>query len=161
MAMSPVFLKPVDQAARWAQKSSLWPMVFGLACCSIEMMALVISRYDIARFGAEAFRATPRQADLLIVPGRVSVKMAPVIKQLYAQMPDPKWVMAMGACASSGGVFNNYAVVQGVDRILPVDVYVPGCPPTPEAVLYGFIKLQEKIQKNDPQAGLPMVKAHA
>ncbi len=129
----------------WAQKNALWPATFGLACCAIEMMAMANSRWDAARFGAEVFRASPRQADLMIVSGRVSQKMAPILKQIYDQMPDPKWVMAMGACSSCGGIFNNYAIVQGVDRVVPVDVYVPGCPPGPEALLYGIIKLQEKI----------------
>ena len=129
----------------WAQKNALWPATFGLACCAIEMMAMANSRWDAARFGAEVFRASPRQADLMIVSGRVSQKMAPVLKRIYQQMPDPKWVIAMGACSSCGGIFNNYAIVQGVDRVIPVDVYVPGCPPGPEALLYGVIKLQEKI----------------
>ena len=129
----------------WAQKNALWPATFGLPCCAIEMMAMANSRYDSARFVAEEFRASPRQADLMIVSGRVSQKMAPILKQIYDQMPEPKWVMSMGACASCGGVFNNYSIVQGVDRVVPVDVYVPGCPPGPEALLYGLIKLQEKI----------------
>ena len=129
----------------WAQKNALWPATFGLACCAIEMMAMANSRWDSARFGAEVFRASPRQADLMIVSGRVSQKMAPILKQIYDQMPEPKWVISMGACASCGGIFNNYAIVQGVDRVVPVDVYVPGCPPGPEALLYGIIKLQEKI----------------
>ncbi|MEK7279437.1 MAG: NADH-quinone oxidoreductase subunit B family protein [Nitrospirota bacterium] len=136
----------LEKVRRWSEKSSLWPFTFGLACCAIEMMAMVASRYDIARFGAEVFRSSPRQADLMIVSGRVSMKMAPVLKKLYDQMPEPKWVIAMGACASCGGVFNNYAIVQGVDKIVPVDVYVPGCPPSPDALIYGILKLQEKIE---------------
>ena len=135
----------VGKVIGWAQKNALWPATFGLACCAIEMMAMANSRWDAARFGAEVFRASPRQADLMIVSGRVSQKMAPVLKTIYDQMPEPKWVISMGACASCGGVFNNYAIVQGVDRVVPVDVYVPGCPPGPEALLYGVIKLQEKI----------------
>src|SRR6476661_2987442 len=130
----------------WSREKSVWPMTFGLACCAIEMMAASASKYDIARFGSELFRPSPRQADLMIVSGRVSQKMAPVLREIYDQMPEPKWVIAMGDCASCGGVFNNYAVVQGVDKIVPVDVYVPGCPPRPEALIHGIVKLQEKIQ---------------
>jgi len=135
----------VGKVIGWAQKNALWPATFGLACCAIEMMAMANSRWDAARFGAEVFRASPRQADLMIISGRVSQKMAPVLKIIFDQMPEPKWVISMGACASCGGIFNNYAIVQGVDRVVPVDVYVPGCPPGPEALLYGIIKLQEKI----------------
>jgi len=135
----------VGKVIGWAQKNALWPATFGLACCAIEVMAMANSRWDAARFGAEVFRASPRQADLMIVSGRVSQKMAPVLKIIFDQMPEPKWVISMGACASCGGIFNNYAIVQGVDRVVPVDVYVPGCPPGPEALLYGIIKLQEKI----------------
>ena len=135
----------VGKVIGWAQKNALWPATFGLACCAIEMMAMANSRWDAARFGAEVFRASPRQADLMIVSGRVSQKMAPVLKIIFDQMPEPKWVISMGACASCGGIFNNYAIVQGVDRVVPVDGYVPGCPPGPEALLYGIIKLQEKI----------------
>ena len=129
--------------------NSLWPLSFGLACCAIEMMATGASRYDLARFGSELFRASPRQSDLMIVSGRVSQKMAPVLRQLYDQMPEPKWVIAMGDCASCGGVFNNYAILQGVDRVVPVDVYVPGCPPTAEALLYGIVQLQNKIKRTN------------
>lgn len=145
-----ILLTTVDKMSRWAQKSSVWPATFGLACCAIEMMSVTSSRYDLARFGSEAFRASPRQADLMIVAGRVSQKMAPVLRTIWEQMPEPKWVISMGACASSGGVFDNYAIIQGVDHVVPVDVYVPGCPPTPEALMFGILKLREKIQ-----VGLP------
>ena len=144
----------MEKAVQWAQRSSLWPLTLGLACCAIEMMAMVASRYDIARFGAEVFRATPRQADLMIVSGRCSLKMAPVLRRLHAQMAEPKWVIAMGTCASCGGEFNNYAIVQGIDKFLPVDVFVPGCPPSPEALIFGIIRLQEKIKNGAPPAYL-------
>ena len=139
-------LTTVEGLAGYMRKSSLWPATFGLACCAIEMMATGTGRYDIARFGMEAFRASPRQADLMIVAGRVSQKMAPVVRQVYDQMANPKWVLAMGVCASSGGMFNNYAVVQGVDHIVPVDIYLPGCPPRPEMLLDAILKLHDKIQ---------------
>ena len=129
----------------WSRENSLWPATFGLACCAIEMMATAAGTYDLARFGSELYRASPRQADLMIVSGRVAQKMAPVLREIYDQMPDPKWVIAMGDCASCGCVFNNYAIVQGVDKIVPVDVYVPGCPPRPEALIDGVIKLQQRI----------------
>jgi NADH-quinone oxidoreductase subunit B len=147
-----LMLTTVEKAVAWAQGSSIWPDTFGLACCAIEMMSIVSSRYDVARFGAEVFRSSPRQADLLIVSGRVSHKMAAPLRQIYDQMLEPKWVMAMGACASSGGMFNNYAILQSVDKIVPVDIYVPGCPPRPEAVLEGIVRLQEKIKAGVPPA---------
>jgi NADH-quinone oxidoreductase subunit B len=142
-----VLLTTLDRAVSWARKQSMWPATFGLACCAIEMMSAGAGRYDLSRWGMELFRASPRQADLMIVAGRVSQKMAPVLREIYDQMPEPKWVIAMGDCASCGGVFNNYALVQGVDKIVPVDVYIPGCPPRPEALLDGILKLKTEIGK--------------
>ena len=144
----PVMLTTVDKMVNWARRSSIWPVTFGLACCAIEMMAITAPRNDVARFGAEAFRASPRQADVMIVAGRVSKKMAPVLRRIYDQMPEPKWVISMGACASCGGVFDNYAIVQGVDQVVPVDVFVPGCPPRPESLIYGLVQLQQKIARS-------------
>ena len=141
-----ILFTTVASVVNWARANAIWPLGFGLACCAIEMMAIAGPRFDVSRFGAEVFRGSPRQADLMIVAGRVSIKMAPVLRQLYDQMPDPKWVIAMGACSSCGGVFNNYAILQGVDKIVPVDVYVPGCPPRPEALLEGIVLLQQRIQ---------------
>ena len=142
-----VLITSVDYVFNWARKSSIWPLPFGLACCAIEMIASSAARFDIARVGAAVFRPSPRQADLMIVAGTVTLKMAPVLKRIYDQMPDPKWVISMGACSSVGGPFNTYAVLQGVDKIVPVDVYVTGCPPRPENLFYGLLKLQDKIDQ--------------
>ena len=148
-----VMLTTLEKAQNWARANAPWPATFGLACCAIEMISVIGSpRVDLARIGAEAIRFSPRQADLIILSGRVSVKMAPVIRRIYDQMLEPKWVISMGACASSAGMFNNYALVQGADKFMPVDVYVPGCPPRPEALMYGIIKLQNKI-KGEPDMG--------
>ena len=141
-----ILLSTVEKIVGLSRKSSVWPATFGLACCAIEMMSTGTPRHDIARFGMERFSASPRQADLMIVAGRVSQKMAPVLRQIYDQMPEPKWVIAMGVCASSGGMFNNYAILQGVDHVVPVDIYLPGCPPRPEMLLDAIIKLHDKIE---------------
>ncbi len=137
----------LEDAVNWARTRAMWPMLFGLACCAIEMMSTQASNYDMSRFGMELMRPSPRQSDLMIVAGRVTRKMAPVLRQLYDQMPEPKWVLSMGDCASCGGVFNNYAIVQGVDEIVPVDVYVAGCPPRPEQLIHGIITLHERIKQ--------------
>ncbi len=150
-----VVVTSVDYVFNWARKSSLWPLTFGLACCAIEMIASSAARFDIARFGAEVFRPSPRQSDLMLVAGTVTLKMGPVLKRLYDQMPDPKWVIAMGACASVGGPFNTYSVLQGVDKIVPVDVYVTGCPPRPENLFYALLKLQDKIDQMPTLARRP------
>jgi NADH-quinone oxidoreductase subunit B len=137
----------LEQAVNWGRTNSMWPMLFGLACCAIEMMAAQASDNDLSRFGMELMRPSPRQSDLMIVAGRVSRKMAPVLRRLYDQMPDPKWVIAMGDCASCGGVFNNYAIMQGVDEVVPVDIYVAGCPPRPEALIHGIVSLHDRVKK--------------
>ncbi len=154
----------VEQLVSWSRKNSVWPASFGLACCAIEMMATGASRFDLSRFGMEVFRASPRQADLMIVAGRVSQKMAPVLRQVYDQMMEPKWVISMGVCASSGGMFNNYAIVQGVDQIVPVDVYAPGCPPGPETLIHAILTIHEKIatgeitkRRNETGAGASII----
>ncbi len=145
---SNILTTAVEAAVNWGRKNSLWPMPFGTACCGIELMAVLASRSDIARFGAEAIRFSPRQSDLLLVAGRITIKMMPVLQRIYEQMPEPKWVISMGACASSGGVFDTYSVIQGVDQFIPVDVYVPGCPPRPEGLIDGLIKIQKLVEKD-------------
>jgi NADH-quinone oxidoreductase subunit B len=145
---SNILTTTVEAAVNWGRKNSLWPMPFGTACCGIELMAVLASRSDIARFGAEAIRFSPRQSDLLLVAGRITIKMMPVLQRIYEQMPEPKWVISMGACASSGGVFDTYSVIQGVDQFIPVDVYVPGCPPRPEGLIDGLIKIQKLVEKD-------------
>ena len=173
MALTDLFTKDVQELEQegilfstlgklvaWGRSNSLWPATFGLACCAIEMMQATNARNDLARFGSEVFRASPRQADVMIVAGRLSKKMAPVMRRVYEQMPDPKWVISMGACASSGGMFNNYAIVQNVDSVVPVDIYVPGCPPRPEALIYAVMQLQKKVRGeafDERGIALPMV----
>jgi NADH-quinone oxidoreductase subunit B len=159
-----ILMTSLEKLVAWGRSNSVWPATFGLACCAIEMMSSTDGRNDMARFGSEVFRASPRQADVLIVAGRLSKKMAPVMRRVWEQMPDPKWVISMGACASSGGMFNNYAVVQNVDSVVPVDVFVPGCPPRPEALIFAVMQLQKKIRGEGIDEGLtklPMVEAWA
>ncbi len=151
------FMTTLQKGVNWTRTRSMWPATFGLACCAIEMMATGAAHNDMARFGMEVFRASPRQADLMIVAGRVSQKMAPVLRQVYDQMAEPKWVISMGACASTGGMFNNYALVQGVDQIVPVDVYVPGCPPGPQSLLHGILTLHQKIMSGEIQRSTGVV----
>ncbi|MEE9168657.1 MAG: NADH-quinone oxidoreductase subunit B family protein [bacterium] len=146
-----IFTTQIDKFINWGRKNSLWPMPFGTACCGIELMAVLGPKYDLARFGAEAIRFSPRQSDLMIVAGRISIKMMPVLQRIYRQMPEPKWVISMGACASSGGVFDTYSTIQGVDNFLPVDVYVPGCPPRPETVIDAVMKIQKMIETESSQ----------
>ncbi|GGJ20483.1 NuoB/complex I 20 kDa subunit family protein [Deinococcus roseus] len=143
---SGILFSSLEKLVAWGRSNSMWPATFGLACCAIEMMSSTDGRNDLARFGSEVFRASPRQADVMIVAGRLSKKMAPIMRRVYEQMPDPKWVISMGACASSGGMFNNYAIVQNVDSVVPVDVFVPGCPPRPEALIYAVTQLQKKVR---------------
>lgn len=150
--LADILLTTKDKLVAWARKNSLWPMPFGTACCAIEMMATLSSRYDLARFGAEVIRFSPRQADMMIVSGRISLKMMPVLIKIWEQMPEPKWCISMGACASSGGVFDTYTLIQGVDQFIPVDVYVPGCPPRPESLIDAVLKIQENIEKRRPSA---------
>ena len=143
------FTTKLDAVVNWARKNSMWPLPFGTSCCGIEMMAVLSADYDMSRFGAEVVRFSPRQSDLLICAGTIVNKMAPVLKNIYDQMSDPKWVMAFGVCTSSGGIYNTYSVLQGIDTIIPVDVYIPGCPPSPEGVIHGLIKLQKRIQSGE------------
>ncbi len=142
-----VLTTSVEKVVNWGRKNSLWPMPFGTACCAIELMGTLASRYDLARFGAEVIRFSPRQADLMIVSGRISLKMMPVLLKIWEQMPEPKWCISMGACASCGGIFDNYAMIQGIDRFIPVDVYIPGCPPRPEGVIDAVVEIQKKIER--------------
>ncbi|MBB6096984.1 NADH-quinone oxidoreductase subunit B [Deinobacterium chartae] len=157
-----ILFSTLEKLVAWGRSNSLWPATFGLACCAIEMMSSTDARNDLSRFGSEVFRASPRQADVMIVAGRLSKKMAPIMRRVYDQMPDPKWVISMGACASSGGMFNNYAIVQNVDSVVPVDIFVPGCPPRPEALIYAVMQLQKKVRgeaRSEDLVQLPMVEA--